>query len=67
MVNPILTLKGRMLRDRTLAIRPFLSVPIINWDEVSYLVGKRGYYNVIPTYRKNTIVSVEVVKFLRCK
>ena len=67
MVNPILTLKGRMLRDRTLAIRPFLSVPITNWGEVSYLVGKRGYYNVIPTYKKNTIISVEIVKFLKCK
>jgi hypothetical protein len=65
MVQPILTLKGKVNRDRTLAIRPFLSVFITNWDEVSYLAGKRGYFNVIPTYKKNTIISVEIVKFLR--
>jgi hypothetical protein len=67
MGQPILTLKGKINRDRTLSIRPFVSVPIINWDEVYYLVGIRGYFNVIPTYKKNTIVSVEIVKFLRCK
>jgi hypothetical protein len=61
----VITLKGRILRDRTLKVRPFLSVPISNWSEVYYLVGKRGYYNVIPTYKKNTIISVEIVKFLR--
>jgi hypothetical protein len=67
MGNTILTLKGRMLRDRTLAIRPFLSVPITNWGEVYYLAGKRGYYNVIPTYKKNTIISVEIIKFVKCE
>lgn len=67
MVQSILTLKGRMLRDRTLAIRPFLSVPITNWGEVSYLAGKRGYYNVIPTYKKNTIISVKIIKFVKCE
>lgn len=63
----LLTFKGRILRDRTLAIRPFLSVPISNWSEVYYLVGKRGYYNVIPTYKKNTIISVEIIKFVKCE
>ena len=67
MDSSILTLKGRMLKDRTLKIRPYLSVPITNWSEVYYLVGKRGYFNVIPTYKKNTIISVEIIKFLRCK
>ena len=67
MDSSILTLKGRMLKDRTLKIRPYLSVPITNWSEVYYLVGKRGYFNVIPTYKKNTISSVEIIKFLRCK
>lgn len=67
-MSTILTFKGRINKDRTLAIRPCLSVPIINWDEVSYLVGKRGYFNVIPTYsKKNTIISVEITKFLKCK
>lgn len=63
----VVTLKGRILRDRTLKIRPFLSVPISNWSEVYYLVGKRGYYNVIPTYKRNTIVSVEILKFAKCE
>jgi len=63
----VITLKGRILRDRTLKIRPFLSVPISNWSEVYYLVGKRGYFNVIPTYKRNTIISVEIIKFLRCE
>jgi hypothetical protein len=54
-----------MNRDRTLAIRPFLSVRIENWDEVSHLVGKRGYFLVNPTYEKNTIISVSILKFLR--
>lgn len=67
MDSSILTLKGRMLKDRTLKIRPYLSVPITNWSEVYYLVGKRGYFNVIPTYKKNTIISVEIIKFLRCE
>lgn len=67
MAFAILTLKGRMLRDRTLAIRPFLSVPITNWSEVYYLVGKRGYYQVIPTYKKNTIASVEILRFVKCE
>lgn len=66
--STLLTFKGRILRDRTLAIRPFLSVPISNWSEVYYLVGKRGYYNVIPTYnKKNTIASVEIIKFVKCE
>ena len=63
----VITLKGRILRDRTLKIRPFLSVPISNWSEVYYLVGKRGYFNVIPTYKRNTIVSVEIIKFVKCE
>lgn len=63
----VITFKGRILRDRTLAIRPFLSVSISNWSEVYYLVGKRGYFNVIPTYKRNTIVSVEIIKFVKCK
>ena len=67
MDSSILTLKGRMLKDRTLKIRPYLSVPITNWSEVYYLVGKRGYYNVIPTYKKNTIISVEIIKFVKCE
>lgn len=67
MESSILTFKGKMLKDRTLKIRPYFSVPITNWSEVYYLVGKRGYFNVIPTYKKNTISSVEIIKFLRCK
>lgn len=67
MGSPILTLKAHVNRDRTLQIRPFLSVKILNWDEVSYLVERRGYFNVIPTYKKNTIVSVYILKFLKCE
>lgn len=64
-MSTLLTLKGRLKKDRTLAIRPFLSVPVTNWSEVYYLVGKRGYFNVIPTYNKrNTITSVEVTKYV---
>ena len=61
----ILTFKGRIKKDRTLAIRPFLSIPIQNWDEVYYLVGKRGYFNVIPTYEKDKIVLVHILKFVK--
>lgn len=64
-MSTLLTLKGRLKKDRTLAIRPFLSVPVTNWSEVYYLVGKRGYFNVIPTYnKKNIITSVEVIKYV---
>lgn len=64
-MSTLLTLKGRLKKDRTLAIRPFLSVPVTNWSEVYYLVGKRGYFNVIPTYNeRNTITSVEVTKYV---
>ena len=61
----LLTFKGRIKKDRTLAIRPFLSVPIINWAEVYYLVGKRGYFLVLPMYKKDKIVSVEILKFVK--
>ena len=61
----LLTFKGRIKKDRTLAIRPFLSVPIINWAEVYYLVGKRGYFLVLPTYQKGKIVAIEVLKFVK--
>lgn len=63
----ILTFKGRVKRDRTLAIRPNLSVKIINWPDVEHLVGERGFFNVIPTYHKKSIISVEIVKYLKCE
>ena len=59
----LLTFKGRINRDRTLTIRPFLFVKIINWAEVSFLAGKRGYFLVEPTYTKKSITSVYILKY----
>ena len=40
----ILTLKGKLKKGKVLAMRPNLSVRVLNWDEVHFLAGKRGFF-----------------------
>ena len=62
----LLTFKGRINKDRTLAIRPYLSVKIINWAEVYHLVGKRKYFLVQPFYNgAGKLTSVYILKFIK--
>ena len=62
----LLTFKGRINKDRTLAIRPYLSVKIVNWAEVYHLVGKRRYFLVQPFYNKaGRLTSVYILKFIK--
>jgi hypothetical protein len=62
----LLTFKGRINKDRTLAIRPYLSVKIVNWAEVYYLVGKRRYFLVQPFYNNaGKLTSVYILKCIK--
>ena len=62
----LLTFKGRIKKDRTLAVRPYLSVKIVNWAEVYHLVGKRRYFLVQPFYNDvGKLTSVYILKFIK--
>lgn len=62
----LLTFKGKINKDRTLAIRPYLSVKIVNWAEVYHLVGKRRYFLVQPFYNSaGKFTSVYILKFIK--
>ena len=60
----ILTLKGKLKKGKVLAMRPNLSVRVLNWDEVHFLAGKRGFFNVEPMYTKKELIGVIVLKYL---
>ena len=60
----ILTLKGKLKKGKVLAMRPNLSVRVLNWDEVHFLAGKRGFFNVEPMYTKKELIGVIVLKHL---
>ena len=62
----LLTLKGKINRDGTLAVRPHLSVKIVNWAEVYFLAGKRRYFLVEPYYdNRGKLTSLHILKFMR--
>ena len=63
MVPTILTLKGKLKRGKVLAIRPNLSVRVLNWDEVHFLAGKRIYANVEVKYTKE-LTGIVILKYL---
>lgn len=64
MVPTILTLKGKLKRGKVLAIRPNLSVRVLNWDEVHFLAGKRVYANVEVKYTKKELTGIVILKYL---
>ena len=63
----ILTLKGKLKKGKVLAIRPNLFVRVLNWDEVHFLAGKRGFFNVEPMYTKKELIGVIILKHLLIK
>lgn len=60
----ILTLKGKLKKGKVLAIRPNLSVRVLNWNEVHFLAGKRGFFNVEPMYTKKELIGIVILKYL---
>ena len=60
----LLTLKGKLKKGKVLAIRPNLSVNVLNWDQVHFLAGKRGFFNVSVRYNKKRLIGVIIEKFL---
>lgn len=63
----ILTLRGKLKKGKVLAIRPNLSVKVINWDLVHNLAGKRCYFNVEPYEVEGVFVGVIVLQWLEIK
>lgn len=63
----ILTLRGKLKKGKVLALRPNLSVKVMNWDAVHYLAGKRCYFNVEPYEVDGTLVGVVILQWLEIK
>ena len=58
----LLTLKGKLKKGKVLAIRPNLSVNVINWVAVKQYVGKRGFFNCEIRYNKKELIGIVIEK-----
>ena len=58
------TLRGKLKKGKVLSIGPNLSFKVINWVEVHFLAGKRGYFLVEPYMIKEKMIGIIVLKYI---